>query len=94
VKRGTKLYFEDDILRILFLIAPKAWDEKIPPDDYPHGDDIKEYKANTIPSMQYCRLLPSRLASVLRTISGVGQEWTQGRKDPVFSIPFTKKINC
>lgn len=36
--------FEDEILRILFMIAPKAWDEKIPPDDYPNGDDIKAYK--------------------------------------------------
>jgi len=76
--------FENEILRILFLIAPKAWDEKIPPDNYPDGDDIKEYKGKN--NSQYKTLAPLYKRTRIGTTDDIGRwpvEGPEGRKDPM-----------
>jgi gentisate 1,2-dioxygenase len=76
--------FEDEILRILFFIAPKAWDEKIPPDDYPHGDDIKAYKGKH--NAKYPVLSSLDKPYKVGTTDDIGR-WPvpgpEGRKDPM-----------
>lgn len=75
--------FEDEILRILFLIAPKAWDEKIPPDDYPDGDDIKEYKGKN--NAQYKKLPPILKPARIGMSDDIGRwpiDGPEGREDP------------
>lgn len=76
--------FEDEILRILFLIAPKAWDEKIPPDHYPDGVDIKAYKGKN--NNQYKALPAINKPSFIGTTDDIGR-WPipgpEGRKEPM-----------
>lgn len=75
--------FEDEILRILFAIAPKAWDDKIPPDDYPHGEAIKAYKGKQ--NAQYKELPRLKKPSYIGTTDDIGR-WPvsgpEGREDP------------
>lgn len=76
--------FEDEILRILFFIAPKAWDENIPPDDYPKGDDIKAYKGKN--NSKYSVLPKIVKPSLIGTTDDIGRwpvEGPEGRKDPM-----------
>jgi gentisate 1,2-dioxygenase len=75
--------FEDEILRILFFIAPKAWDEKIPPDDYPGGADIKAYKGQH--NDKYPKLPVIQKSHLIGTTDDIGR-WPipgpDGRQDP------------
>lgn len=75
--------FENEILRILFSIAPKAWDDKIPPDDYPGGTDIKAYKGQH--NDKYPRLPAIQKPYLIGTTDDIGR-WPipgpDGRQDP------------
>jgi len=75
--------FTDEIVRILFFIAPKPWDDQIPPPDFPVGEDMKMYKGKN--NDKFDNVSP--LADLTRqgTTDDIGQ-WPipgpEGRKPP------------
>jgi quercetin dioxygenase-like cupin family protein len=75
--------FEDEIMRILFFIAPKPWDEHIPPPDFPTGDDMKMYKSEEHESSPETSSIP--VIDRQGTTADIGR-WPipgpDGRKDP------------
>jgi len=75
--------FGDEIVRILFFIAPKPWDEHIPPPDFPTGDEMKMYKGMS--NDKYDNASPMADLSRQGTTDDIGQwpiEGPEGRKPP------------
>ncbi|MCL4487747.1 MAG: cupin domain-containing protein [Chloroflexi bacterium] len=75
--------FEDEIMRILFFIAPRPWDEHIPPPNFPQGDDMKMYKGKHNERLPKAGTIPS--VARLGTTDEIGHwpiEGAEGRQGP------------
>ncbi|HWQ78425.1 MAG TPA: cupin domain-containing protein [Anaerovoracaceae bacterium] len=87
--------FGSEQASILFFIAPKAWDEHVPPAVFPSDEETKMYKGKNNDSLPYISPLPG--IDRQATTDDIGKwpiEGAEGRKAPypLYRIPEENKL--